>query len=100
MVRKIEWTKRALIDLEEIHEFIARDSKKYAQIQVIKIRESVSNLLEFPLMGRRVPEFPQLPYREIISGNYRVIYRYDKKEDKIYVMAVIHGKRLLNNIIQ
>ncbi|MCK4763097.1 MAG: hypothetical protein KAW12_12955 [Candidatus Aminicenantes bacterium] len=31
---------------------------------------------------------------------YRIIYRDNPKEEKIFVMAVIHGMRLLKNVIQ
>lgn len=36
MVQKIEWTIRSLKDLSDIYEYIAKDSKRYAQIQVEK----------------------------------------------------------------
>ena len=65
MVQKIKWTLRALNDLNNIYEFIAKDSRRYAQVQVENIQNSVSNLAGFPLMGHNVPEFPHLPYREI-----------------------------------
>jgi addiction module RelE/StbE family toxin len=100
VVRRIEWAERALKDLREIYDFIAKDSSRYAQIQVANIQDAVSNLLVFPMMGRQVPEFPHLPYREIFSGNYRIIYKYNKKEEEIYVMAVVHGHRLLTNVMQ
>jgi len=99
MVQKIEWTKRALKDLHDIYEFIAKDSSRYAQIQVENIQDSISNLISFPLMGRKVPEFPHLPYREILVGNYRVLYRYDDEENQLYVMAVVHGRRLLKEAL-
>lgn len=35
---QIKWTNLAVFDLEEIYEYIARDSKKYAQLQAIKIK--------------------------------------------------------------
>lgn len=94
MVR-ITWTQRALRDLREIYDFIAMDSPRYAQIQVEKIQESVPILATFPFMGRQVPEFPHLPYREILVGNYRILYRVTEKRNRILVMAVVHGRRLL-----
>ena len=93
MVRKIKWAIRALNDLHDIYEFIAKDSRRYAQIQVENIQNSVSNLTSFLLMGRNVPEFPHLPYREILVGNYRVLYRVE--EDMVIIMSVVHGRRLL-----
>lgn len=95
MVRKIKWTVRALNDLHDIYEFIAKDSKRYAQIQIENIQNSVSNLTSFPLMGHNVPEFPHLPYREILVGNYRVLYRFEEDQDFVIVMSVVHGRRLL-----
>ena len=90
---QIKWTNRALNDLCEINEFIAKDSPRYAQIQIEKIQKAVSNLAVFPSLGRQVPEFPHLPYREVLVGNYRVLYREEEKG--ILVMSVVHGRRLL-----
>ncbi len=95
MVRKIKWTIRALNDLHDIYEFIAKDSKRYAQIQIENIQNAVSNLLSFPLMGHEVPELPHLQYREILVGNYRVVYRLEEDQDLVIVMSVMHGRRLL-----
>ncbi len=95
MVRKIKWTIRALNDLHDIYEFIAKDSKRYAQIQVEDIQNAALNLTSFPLMGRIVPEFPHLSYREILVGNYRVIYRLEDEQDLVIIMDVAHGKQLL-----
>lgn len=95
MVRKIKWTIRALNDLHDIYEFIAKDSKRYAQVQVKDIQDSALNLTSFPLMGRIVPEFPYLSYREILVGNYRVIYRLEEEQGLVIIMAVAHGKQSL-----
>ena len=95
MVRKIKWTIRALNDLHDIHEFIAKDSKRYAQIQIENIQNAVSNLLSFPMIGHKIPELPHLQYREILVGNYRVVYRLENKQDLVIVMSVMHVRRLL-----
>lgn len=55
MVRKIKWTIRELNDLHDIHEFIAKDSKGYAQIQIENIQNTVLNLLSFPMIGHKIP---------------------------------------------
>jgi len=95
VVRKIKWTIRALDDLHDIYEFIAKDSKRYAQIQIEDIQNAALNLTSFPLMGRIVPEFPYLPYREILVDNYRVIYRLEEEQGLVIIMAVAHGRQLL-----
>ena len=77
MVYRIVWTKGALADLREIHDYIARDSKFYAKIQVERIQTAVLKLARFPEIGRAVPEFPESLWREVLTGNYRLIYRVD-----------------------
>ena len=95
MVQKIKWTIRALNDLHGIYEFIAKDSRRYAQVQVENIQNAALNLTSFSLMGRIVPEFPHLSYREILVGNYRVIYRFEEEQNMVIIMAVAHGRQLL-----
>lgn len=95
MVHRIIWTRKALADLKDIHDYIARDSRRYAQIQVERLQESALNLARLPEVGRVVPEFPNSPWREILTGNYRLIYRVRPEERQILILAVVHGRRLL-----
>lgn len=89
----IIWSEKSVSDLEEIYDYIALDSPFYAQHQVEKIIASVERLLPFPTSGRPLPEFPAFPFREVIVDPYRVVYR--TSEPEIFIIAVIHGKRLL-----
>ncbi len=92
MVR-IEWTERSLDDLREIHDYIARDSKSYANLFVKKLYVAVQKLKEFPNIGRLVPEVSNTSVREIIFQNYRIIYR--NMIDYIEIITIFHGSRLL-----
>lgn len=89
------WTERALADLREIHDYIARDSIRYAQAQAERIWQAAERPLQFPNCGRIVPEFPEEQWRELICGSYRVIYRVSTESNKIHVLAVVHGRQLL-----
>ncbi len=99
MVYRIVWSQTSRNDLKNIYEFIAKDSARHAQNQVKSIQDSVSNLAEFPLMGRNLPEFPLLPYREIVTGNYRVLYNFNEDQELITVMSVVHTRRSFNENI-
>ncbi len=90
------WGDVALLDLESIYDFIARDSHQYARHQVERIQQTALRLRQFPESGRHVPEFPHLPYREIIIDNYRVIYRYRADSETVLIVTVVHGRRLLS----
>ena len=69
------WSERAILDLENIFDYIARDFALYARYTVQNIFKSRDRLQEFPESGRHLPEFPEFPHRELIVGNYIVIYR-------------------------
>ena len=89
------WSDDAISDLEGIYDYIARDSPLYARHQVERISTSIERLLQFPDSGRHLPELQNLPHREVIVDNYRVIYRYDPESYEIMVVAIVHGRRLL-----
>ncbi|MBU0951628.1 MAG: type II toxin-antitoxin system RelE/ParE family toxin [Elusimicrobia bacterium] len=95
MVQEIKWTRQSYKDLRNIYDFIALDSIRYAQVQIENIIQSTLKLAKYPLIGRKIPEFPHLPYREIIADNYRIIYQITKEKHKIIIMTIIHGRRLL-----
>ena len=96
----IAWAGPALEDLRQTYLFIARASRQYASIMVRRIRTAVSRLGDFPKRGRVVPELPEGPYREILVGPYRVVYRYVENRDMVLVLAVIHGSRLLPPLLE
>ena len=57
-----------------------------------RARDTLRRLIKFPESGRRIPEFPDLPYREVIVGNYRFFYRL--KARTVWIVAVWHGAQL------
>jgi toxin ParE1/3/4 len=63
---------------------------------VNKILNSTQNLGAFPYIGRMVPEISNENIRERFVYSYRLIYKIEEIE--ILIVAVIHGKRLLENI--
>lgn len=81
-------------DLEAIANFIARDSTHYAQLFAAKVFDAVSRIELLPESGRVVPEIKQKNIREIILGNYRIIYRL--KTDYAEILTVYHSSRLLD----
>ncbi|MBI1375021.1 MAG: type II toxin-antitoxin system RelE/ParE family toxin [Phycisphaera sp.] len=87
------WMPGALNDLESIADYIARDSMSYACVTVQRLFDAAQRLAEFPNVGRVVPEYSDERLREIIVGNYRVIY--EVFDEHVEVLAVHHGARLL-----
>ncbi len=71
----INWTEQAVNDLKNIFDYISNDSKQYAVQHISRIRSKCSILRNNPLVGRVVPEFENKNLRELIFGNYRIIYK-------------------------
>jgi len=86
---KVYWTDTAEGHLDAIYDYIAQDSPEYATRVVDRLTRRSQQIAEFPLSGRRVPEYDIDQIREIIEGSYRIIYYI--KPDQIDVLAVIHG---------
>jgi len=91
---KIVWTEISIQDLKEIFDYIEEDSVRYANITANKIYQRVQVLTDNPLIGRIVPEFNEKFIRELIEGNYRIIYRI-KNDNQIDILRVYHVARLL-----
>ena len=90
-MKRIVWSDPALSDLHSVHRYIARDSEIYADAVILDILESVERLLDYPQSGREVPELEDGMTREIIVGNYRVMYSVER--DTISILTVLHGAR-------
>ena len=93
MAREIVWTESAWKDLEAVADYIARDSEHYAAAIVLETRDAARSLAEMADRGRNVPEFEDRNVRELLLGNYRLIYRVLPKV--LQVLAFIHGARAL-----
>lgn len=93
---EVKWSPEATEDLESVAEYIARDSEFYARAVVFEILAVSRGIKEFPRIGRVVPEIGDDAIRERFIYSYRLVYRIER--ERILIVAVIHGKRLLENI--
>ena len=91
---QVIWSPEALDDVDAIAEYIAKDSPFYAQSVVEQIQTVSRKLSALPHRGRIVPELKSNTYRERFIYSYRLIYRL--AEPTVYIIAVIHGARLLD----
>ena len=71
---KVNRTMQSLNVIENMADFISKDSDRYAQIQVNRFFEITRILKANPEVGRIIPELDNHLIREIITGNYRIIY--------------------------
>jgi toxin ParE1/3/4 len=92
---KIIWTQRSLTDLKSIAEYISKDSVKYASMTIERLIDVTKHLETNPRIGRIVPEIGRDDkIREIIFGNYRIIYKISSTEI-IHILTVHHSAKRL-----
>ena len=96
MDRTIKWTESATNDLEEVAEFIARDSRFYATTIVKKARKAARSLRVSAERGRVVPESNTSNIRELFLWKYRLIYKVTSHH--VFILAFIHGARDLESL--
>ncbi|TAH03866.1 MAG: type II toxin-antitoxin system RelE/ParE family toxin [Sphingobacteriales bacterium] len=94
----LNWTPQSILDLTNISEFIAKDSPKYAIITIGKIKKLAKQLKLHPLSGRKLPEINQINIRELIFGNYRIIYKIISDE-RLDIVTVHHSAKRFNNLV-
>lgn len=90
---EVRWSGTAVEQINEIAEFIAQDSPISADRWVDRVFAHQEQLQEQPLSGRVVPEVADEKIRELIIGNYRLIYR--SSTESVDVLSVQHSRKLL-----
>lgn len=93
---KVIWTESAISDLNEIGEYIAKYSERYAQITVDRLFNSVDILEQHPHSGKMVPEFENNKLRELIRNNFRIVYHIID-EFRIDIISVHRCERQIGN---
>lgn len=93
MAYEVSWSVAAVEDIEGIAAYIEKDSPRYAQAVINRIIDTARGLSNLPLRGRIVPELADPAYRERFVHSYRLIYKV--ATDNVLIIAVIHGRRLL-----
>lgn len=90
---RLIWTEPALLDLDEIAEYIALDDPAAASRYVKEVFDRTDRLVSFPTSGKRPAELPRTPYREIVVPPCRIFYRVEN--ESVYVLYVMRSERLL-----
>ena len=90
---RIVWSAAARDNLRRIVSYIRADAPAYARAFALRLGARVTQLESSPESGRFVPEDLSQTYRELIFGNYRIVYRHSAST--VTIVTVIHGARIL-----
>ena len=90
---KIIWSPLAIERASDIAQCIALDKPAAADNWINALFLKVGQLMLSPKSGRVVPEIGDEQFKELIYGNYRILYRIEKKQ--VSILTVRHGKQIL-----
>jgi toxin ParE1/3/4 len=90
-VRAVVWSDAARNALDEVIEYIAKDSRPAAMRVLDAALDAAQRLAAFPQRARVVPEVNQEAIREVFVFRYRLMYRVEST--RVVVVAFLHGAR-------
>jgi len=98
---RVEWSPIAIVDLDDILEFIARrETPERAAQLYLAIAQGVEALATHPRRCRIVPELKRIginDYRELIVAPYRIFIRIDGRV--VGIVGVLDGRRDIEEIL-
>ena len=86
---RVRFTSSARLQFLGAMEYIRRDNPTAAEKFRQKAEANLRRLEKRPESGRTIPEFPELPHREVMISPYRFFYRIEKKT--VWIIVVLHG---------
>ena len=94
---KVNWTNSAMQDLDDIGEYISKDSLRYAELTIQALFNHTDILETHPNSGKKVEEFNDSSIRQLVKGSYRIVYKIITTE-QIEILTVHNCARLISNI--
>ena len=89
---KVRFTPSGRLQFLTALAYVQRDNPSAARKLRDRAERILRRLAKYPKSGRLIPEFPELPYREVVVPPYRFFYRVEGKN--VWVVAVWHGAQL------
>lgn len=87
----LKWSAESRRDLKAIAEYFETSSPEYSKYIIDIIIESVTELEDFPEIGRKVPELNQEMFRERIVDGYRIVYLF--QGSSIEILTIVHSRQ-------
>ncbi len=91
---KIEWLPKAHANLDEIVDYLEINTSVNITSFLVDLESTINRLKTFPELGKKVLKKPK--FRQLLYKKYRIIYEFKKIEDKVIIILIIHGSRILS----
>jgi len=89
---KVLFTPAARAQLLDALAYVRAESSAAAQRVLERSQTALRQLRDFPESGHPLPEFPDLPHREVLAEPYRFFYRITS--EAVWIVGVWHGRQL------
>lgn len=89
-MRELQWSRRALADLQRLYDFLERDNQGAAARTVQSLARAPESLRENPRLGEQLFQFAPREVRRILVGRYEI--RYQVQADMIVVLRLWHTR--------
>ncbi len=94
---QVIWANAAIDDLQHLRDYYEPLSARFASKLIDQLISRTRSLATSPQSGRVVPEFANKTIREVISGNYRIVYRHEQA-DRVEIARIFHSAQLLTQL--
>ena len=94
---QIIWSNPAIEDLHQLREFYSQFSEGYADRLIDKLIARADILINFPQSGRMAPQFKDGLTRELVSGDYSIIYRI-QDADTVTISRIQNNSKPLTRL--
>ena len=93
MAFRVDFTELAANDLESIAQFIAIDNRAAAARVCRRLYEAALSLADNPYLGGITPEYNDPCIRDLVRGNYRIVYLLYPERERLEILTFWHGAR-------
>lgn len=90
---KVVLSRKAVSRIEEIEDLVAERNPVAAERLRNGLLDRMATLARLPRRGHALPELPHGPFRELLQGRYRIVYRIVGETAE--VVTVFQGRRQL-----
>ena len=89
---RVRFTPSARTEFLAVITFLQAENRVAAKRFRVRSEKALARLKRFPLSGHPIPEFPELPFRDVSLAPYRVFYRIRGKT--VWIVAMWHGAQV------
>ncbi|BET10819.1 type II toxin-antitoxin system RelE/ParE family toxin [Pandoraea sputorum] len=83
----------AIVDLENVGDYIALDNPRRAVTFIQELRDKCLSLADMPYAFPVVPRYERFGIRHRVYGNYQIFYRVVESDERIDIVHILHSAR-------